>query len=39
MSCLVSCLIDLYNSLICAYKKYYELRGNSNSYNGYEVVS
>jgi hypothetical protein len=39
MSCLVSRLVDLYNSLICAHKKeYYELHGN-NSYNGCGVVS
>jgi hypothetical protein len=40
MSCLVSRLVDLYNSLICAYKKeYYELHGNNDSYNGCGVVS
>jgi hypothetical protein len=40
MSCLVSCPVDLYNSLICAHKKeYYELHGNNNSYNSCGVVS
>jgi hypothetical protein len=39
MSCM-SCLVDLYNSLICAHKKeYYELHGNNNSYNDRGVVS
>jgi hypothetical protein len=39
MSYLVSRLVDLYNSLICTYKKkYYELHGNNNSYNDCEVV-
>jgi hypothetical protein len=40
MSCLVSRLVDLYNSLVCAHKnEYYELHGNNNSYNGCGVVS
>jgi hypothetical protein len=40
MTCLVSHLVELYNSLICAYKKdCFELHDNNNSYNGCEVVS
>jgi hypothetical protein len=40
MSCLVSRLMDLYNSLICAHKKeYYELHSNNNSYYDCGVVS
>jgi hypothetical protein len=40
MICLVSRLMDLYDSLICAHKTdYYELHGNNNSYNGCGVVS
>lgn len=37
-SYLICCKVELYNSLICAYrKKYYELH--DNSYNGYRVDS
>jgi hypothetical protein len=42
MTCLVSRLVELYNSLICAYKKttYFELHdNNNNSCNGCEFVS
>jgi hypothetical protein len=43
MCCLVSHVVGLYNSLICALKKeYYELHVKNNSYNGcglsHEVV-